>query len=74
MKCEGSDSRRAGCPHELAESEGGDFSVLFFHTKVSNRNTSNLQRRETKTLESLRLLLFRSLKENFKKQQNIPRG
>lgn len=48
--------------------------LVFFHTKVSNRNTWNLQRRETETLESLRLLLLRSLKENFKKQQNIPRG
>lgn len=33
MKCEGTDSRRAGCLHELAESEGGDFSVLFFSHK-----------------------------------------
>lgn len=33
MKCEGADLGRAGCPHELAESEGGDFSVLFFSHK-----------------------------------------
>lgn len=46
MKCEGADSRRAGCLHELAESDGGDFSVLFFSTQKFQTEIHEIYREE----------------------------
>lgn len=49
MKCEGADSRRAGCLHELAESDGGDFSVLFFSTQKFQTEIHEIYREEKNT-------------------------
>lgn len=51
MKCEGADSRRAGCLHELAESEGGDFSVLFFSTQRFQTEIHEIYREEKEKLK-----------------------